>query len=212
MNPSHPGSGAGHPGSIDGALTSCWLCQRAVSARALFCHACGAIQPPRPLDPFARLGLERRFDIDPAVLERQYRGFSRALDPQRFASRGVGENHNARAQAEAFAKAYEELKDPVARARCLLLQSGVAEVALAALAPADCGFAEPDPAADTATLDGFAVQVSQDIAAAIHQLSAAFRADDLAQAGQLVLRLECLTRLAEQTRARRAVSRPLSDD
>jgi len=33
----------------------CWLCQKPVSARALFCHHCGTIQQVRNLDHFARV-------------------------------------------------------------------------------------------------------------------------------------------------------------
>ena len=56
-------------------MVSCWLCSQPVSQRALFCHHCGTVQPPRVLDPFTRLGLPVRFDVDSAVLERQFTGF-----------------------------------------------------------------------------------------------------------------------------------------
>src|SRR5215467_1679812 len=85
----------------------CWLCQKAVSARALFCHHCGTIQPVRAIDHFARLGVERRIDIDVEQLDHQYAALSRTLDPQRFMIRGIGERGHASKQLDALNEAYE---------------------------------------------------------------------------------------------------------
>ncbi|HAX91890.1 MAG TPA: hypothetical protein DCY07_06765, partial [Rhodospirillaceae bacterium] len=60
----------------------CWLCQKGTSLRALFCQHCGTIQPVRALDHFARLGLERRIDVDSELLERQYASYKRTLAPE----------------------------------------------------------------------------------------------------------------------------------
>ena len=95
----------------------CWLCQRGTSLRALFCQHCSSIQPVRPLDHFARLGLERRIDIDSDLLERQYTGLKKALDPARFAIRGLGERGHAAKQLEALEKAYHTLREPLRRGR-----------------------------------------------------------------------------------------------
>lgn len=95
----------------------CWLCQKAVSLRALFCHHCGTIQPLRDIDHFARLGLERRIDIDMDLLEHQYAALSRTLDPQRFMIRGIGERGHAQKQLEALTEAYETLREPLRRGR-----------------------------------------------------------------------------------------------
>jgi molecular chaperone HscB len=95
----------------------CWLCQKPVSTRALFCHHCGTIQPVRDIDHFARLGLERRIDIDMELMEHQYAAFSRTLDPQRFMIRGMGERSHAAKQLEALNEAYEVLREPLRRGR-----------------------------------------------------------------------------------------------
>ena len=95
----------------------CWLCQRGTSLRALFCQHCGSIQPVRPLDHFARLGLERRIDIDSELLERQYNGLKKALDPARFAIRGLGERGHAAKQYQALEEAYHTLREPLRRGR-----------------------------------------------------------------------------------------------
>lgn len=103
-------------GLANGTL-HCWLCQKSVSSRALFCHHCGTIQPVRDIDHFARLGLERRVDIDMDLLEHQYAALSRTLDPQRFIIRGMGERGHAAKQLESLSEAYEVLREPLRRGR-----------------------------------------------------------------------------------------------
>jgi molecular chaperone HscB len=95
----------------------CWLCQKPVSLRALFCHHCGTVQPVRDIDHFARLGLERRIDTDLDHLESQFAALSRTLDPQRFIIRGLGERGHAAKQLEALNDAYDTLRDPLLRGR-----------------------------------------------------------------------------------------------
>jgi molecular chaperone HscB len=95
----------------------CWLCQRGMSERALFCHHCGTIQQVRDIDHFTRLGVDKRIDLASETLERQYATLKRALDPERFAIRGIGERGHAAKQLEALVEAYETLRDPVRRGR-----------------------------------------------------------------------------------------------
>ena len=105
------------PSSCQHGETCCWLCQKGTSLRALFCQHCGTIQPVRPLDHFARLGLERRIDVDSELLERQYQGLKKALAPERFAIRGMGERGHASHQLEAIEDAYTTLREPLRRGR-----------------------------------------------------------------------------------------------
>lgn len=206
MSVSESGGGPRIAGTIDGDLQPCWLCARSVSARALFCHACGAIQPPRPLDAFTRLGLERRFDIDLDQLSRQHAGLGRALEPERFASRGARQQTLARQQAEALTAAFETLRDPLRRARYLLDLAGTpadppdaAEdddtAALAAALEAATGAAEIDRAGAEAVAR---------VASGIKELAAAFRAGDSALAALLLARVEALEALAARARVLRA--------
>lgn len=104
-------------GSLAHGELFCWLCQKGVSSRALFCHHCGTIQPVRDIDHFARLGLDRRVDIDTEHLDRQFEALRRTLEPSRFMIRGMGERGHAAKQLESLIEAYETLRDPLRRGR-----------------------------------------------------------------------------------------------
>ncbi|MGF7175464.1 molecular chaperone DnaJ [Azospirillum doebereinerae] len=215
-----PGPRAGgSPGSIAGDLEPCWSCGAPVAQRALFCHACGAIQPPRALDPFARLGMERRFDLDPAQLARQHAGFGRALDPQRFAAKGLREQANAKAQADALHEAFETLRDPVRRAHALLALLGGASSASGEADPDDDVATLTDAlsaaAADGTALDRLGLDIAGRIESCIKYLGPAF-AKALADpekpapaktgaAARILARLEGLEALAAEAAARRAI-------
>ncbi|KAA0680993.1 molecular chaperone DnaJ [Roseomonas genomospecies 6] len=202
----------GIAGAIDGDLEPCWLCGRSVAARAMFCHSCGAVQAPRPLDHFTRLGLERRFDIEPEALARQHAGFSRAMDPERFAARGARQQANARAQADALTEAYETLRDPVRRARYLLelLNAPAASMSadedeeVAALAQ------RLDAAPDVAAVDRLAHDLGQRVESCIKYLAIAFRNGQTDNAARILARLERLEALAAESRTRRAGLAPKS--
>lgn len=212
---SNPG---GISGSIAGDLEPCWQCGRSVAPRALFCHACGAVLPPRPLDPFARLGVERRFDLDLDLLARQHAGFSRAFDPQRFASRGPRQQANAKAQSDALSDAFATLRDPIRRAHALLALLDT---------PASPDDAPPDDEVaalttllaatmgDVAALDRIGLDIARRIETCIKYLAPAFRkaqADPskAEAAARILSRLEGLEALAAETSARRAGLTPHS--
>lgn len=212
--PPGPRQGGSSPGSVSGDLEPCWSCGGSVAPRALFCHACGAIQPPRALDPFARLGMERRFALDLDQLERQRAGFGRALDPARFAAKGLREQANAKAQTDALREAHETLRDPVRRAHALLALLG-------GTAPRpEAGAEDPDEdsagltaalsaAADGAALDRLGHDIARRIETCIARLGPAFAKAqaDPAQTGaaaRILARLEGLEALAAEAAARRA--------
>lgn len=208
---SHSNDGTGpHPsgiaGTIDGGLQPCWLCGQSVGPRALFCHGCGAVLPPRPLDHFARLGVEPRFDLDLTVLGRQLAGFTRALDPARFAARGARQQANARAQADALTQAYAVLHDPLQRAHYLLLRLGADSL------PPDPD-RDPDTAAltaalaratDAAAVDQVATDTTRLTEEGIRALASAFRRGMAGDAARLLARLEALEAIAAAARDRRA--------
>src|SRR5262247_1291884 len=106
-------------------LTSCWSCKGPVAGQALFCHTCGAIQPPGQVDRFRRLGVEPDFDLDLDAIEKRYLGFQRAIHPDRFATKPARERALAEQQAVALNEAYETLKDPLRRAAYLLSLKGI---------------------------------------------------------------------------------------
>jgi molecular chaperone HscB len=107
-----------------GPVSACWSCQGPVAARAIFCHACGSVQPPGDTDHFSRLGLPRSFDIDPDKLEKQYLGFQRVLHPDRFVAKPARQRMIAESQAVAMNEAFQTLQDPLRRAAYLLKLHG----------------------------------------------------------------------------------------
>ncbi len=91
----------------------------------LLCQACGAILPPRAMDPFAALAVERRYDLDLAVLEGRFRELSRRLHPDRFARAPARERMLSLQAATTLNDAYRVLQKPLARAEALLALDGV---------------------------------------------------------------------------------------
>ncbi len=193
-------------GAIAGDMQSCWLCAGSVSVRALFCHGCGAVLPPGALDHFARLNLERRFDIDLELLARQHTGLTRALDPERFAVRGAHQQAHARAQAEAMRTAYDVLRDPVRRASYLLEMLRIERVAASPADDPDAMDLRGDLAAaqDAAAVDRVALDVAQRIESGVRDLSIAFRTGLTGNAARVLARLEDLEAIAKAARERRA--------
>lgn len=209
-----PGSSpGGPPGAVD--LEPCAQCGNPVASRALFCHACGAIQPPRPLDPFARLGLERRFDLDLAQVQRQFAGFGRALAPERVAARGPREQANAKAQSHALADAHATLRDPIRRARALLDLLKPGPIAVAADPDDDTralavslALAIATSGDNEAAVGRIARDLDQRIEACLTYLTPAIRKaqEDASKADaalRMLARLERLTRMAAEAKARR---------
>ncbi|NUP07082.1 MAG: Fe-S protein assembly co-chaperone HscB [Polyangiaceae bacterium] len=77
------------------------------------------------MDPFATLGVEPRFDLDPAELERRHRELSRALHPDRHAAEPPAQRRLALSRAIEVNEAYRMLKDPIRRAERVLEARGV---------------------------------------------------------------------------------------
>ncbi|MCA9586565.1 MAG: Fe-S protein assembly co-chaperone HscB [Myxococcales bacterium] len=76
-------------------------------------------------DPFAQLGLERRFDLDLEVVERTHRELSRALHPDKFSGGTPAERRAAIERASAVNEAWRTVRDPVSRAEALFRLAGV---------------------------------------------------------------------------------------
>jgi molecular chaperone HscB len=73
---------------------------------------------------FELLGLPVAFAVDRARLERGYRDLQSRVHPDRFASRTEAERRAAMQWATRANEAYRTLRDPLARARYLLLLKG----------------------------------------------------------------------------------------
>lgn len=187
----------------------CWLCQKPVSTRALFCHHCGTIQPVRDIDYFARLGLERRIDINMEILERQYAALSRTLDPQRFLIRGIGERGHAAKQLEALVAAYETLREPLARGRYWLQMN---EKNFNAAVEANTLVIELrrelTDAAEPCQCDRVAHRAGQAMELGVMQLMQALRGEDWQQANQTLIELDGVETILNEVRGRRTELTP----
>ena len=189
----------------------CWLCQKGVSYRALFCHHCGSIQPVRELDHFARLGLERRIDIDIELLERQYEAMQRTLDPVRFAIRGIGERGHAAKQMESIVEAFETLRDPLRRGRYWLTLNQKEFEELKTANPLMVELRGLlDSAADTMQCDRIAQKAGQAMEDGILGLMQALRGQNWQEANAALVELAGLETLLNNVRERRAQLAPES--
>jgi molecular chaperone HscB len=192
-------------------LTSCWSCKGPVAAQALFCHTCGAIQPPGQIDRFRRLGIEPDFDLDLDVIEKRYLGFQRAIHPDRFATKPPKERALAEAQAVALNEAYETLKDPLRRAAYLLSLSGIAAAVSKDETVRDPELLMEAMEAREALMEATSIdkveklqaKAGADAIAILSDLSKAFASDDLKAANRLTTRLKYLRKYLEETRTRR---------
>jgi molecular chaperone HscB len=79
------------------------------------------------IDPFAKLGAPRRFDLDLAALEKTHRELSRALHPDKFAAgASATERRAALEKAAEVNEAWRVVRDPIKRAEALFALAGLA--------------------------------------------------------------------------------------
>jgi molecular chaperone HscB len=202
--------------ALDGTVTAstqgaCWSCGGPVDAASPFCTTCRAVQPPRALDHFTRLGLPVDFAVNAADLDRGYFALQRLLHPDRFATRTARERAISQSQAVALNEAYETLKDPLERATYLLKLKGID-------ANPDGCHTVKDPsllmeqmerrealvaASTAAAVDALAREAASHVAESEAAIAAAFAAGQLEKAGAETTRLKYLVRLVEEARARK---------
>lgn len=107
------------------ASANCWSCS-ATTAGALFCPACGKIQPvPRGADYFAFFGLPQKLTLDLEVLEQRFHSLSWKLHPDRFAQAPENEKQLSLDLTSQLNDAYRTLREPVARVEYLLSLYGM---------------------------------------------------------------------------------------
>jgi molecular chaperone HscB len=92
---------------------------------AHFCHACGKVQPPAPVDYFAFFGMPRKLNVDIPRLEREFYELSRRLHPDLNARADKREQEWSLEQSSLLNDAYRTLKDPIKRTQYLLGLEGV---------------------------------------------------------------------------------------
>ncbi len=189
---------------------ACWSCGAAVSADTPLCPACQIVQPPGQADHFARLGLERRYDLDAKEVEARYFALQRRLHPDRFATRPPRERTLSLAQATSLNAAYETLMDPLGRAVYLLRLSGIET--------GGDGRTMNDPAllmeamemrealaeaGSIQAVDAVVAHARAEAETCRADLSRAFAEPDLKAATRDTLRLTYLTKLIDEARSRR---------
>src|SRR5687767_5694344 len=77
------------------------------------------------MDPFALLGFDRaRFHIEEKALERAWLDRSRAVHPDRFATKGDAERREAAQKTVALNDAYRSIREPFDRATFLVKRAG----------------------------------------------------------------------------------------
>lgn len=207
---------AAHDGTVTGggaaAPAACWSCAGPVDAASPFCATCKAVQPPRPLDHFTRLGLPVEFAVNTAELDRRYFALQRQLHPDRFATRTARERAISQSQAVALNEAYEALKDPLERATYLLKIKGVD-------ANPDGCHTVKDPtllmeqmerrealmeASTPQAVEALAREAASHVSESEAAIAAAFAGGDLEGAGRETTRLKYLVKLVEEARTRKA--------
>jgi len=102
---------------------NCWSCGDMRAAH--FCHACGKVQPPLPVNYFSFFGLPRKLNLDMSRLERDFYELSRKLHPDLNARADKREQEWSLEQSSLLNDAYRTLKDPIKRTQYLLQLEGV---------------------------------------------------------------------------------------
>jgi len=103
----------------------CRSCSAATGG-ALFCPACGKIQPlPPGADYFAFFGLPRKLTLNSETLEQRFHSLSWKLHPDHFARASEEERQLSLDLSSQLNDAYRTLRDPVARVEYLLSLSAM---------------------------------------------------------------------------------------
>src|ERR1700731_3579101 len=101
----------------------CWSCGDMRASH--FCHACGKVQPPLPVNYFSFFGLSRKLNLDVVHLEQDFYELSRKLHPDLNARADKREQEWSLEQSSLLNDAYRTLKDPIKRTQYLLRLEGV---------------------------------------------------------------------------------------
>jgi molecular chaperone HscB len=105
------------------STASCWSCGDMRASH--FCHACGKVQPPLPVNYFSFFGLSRKLNLDVVHLEQDFYELSRKLHPDLNARADKREQEWSLEQSSLLNDAYRTLKDPIKRTQYLLRLEGV---------------------------------------------------------------------------------------
>jgi molecular chaperone HscB len=90
------------------------------------CASCGALgqQPADTFDCFELFGLDRNYEVDLEALHRKYLALSRVIHPDIAGGEASDQRKQALNLSAELNRAYETLRDPVARAAYMLTLAG----------------------------------------------------------------------------------------
>ncbi|SAM00118.1 hypothetical protein [Absidia glauca] len=113
----------------------CWKCDQVTSRAAVSCtnQDCGVIQPTVPNLNFYELlragtgenSSDPTFDVDAKTLKRHFLKLQQVAHPDSYSNASKREHKYAEIQSSLLNKAYQTLKDPLARAHYMLGQHGM---------------------------------------------------------------------------------------
>ena len=107
-------------------LQVCRTCGGGAPVDVHFCPSCTKILTlGRQGDYFSFLGLPRKLNLDPAVVEQQFRNLSRQFHPDYYYNAAPTERRASLERSSYLNDAYRTLKQPVTRAAYLLEVEGV---------------------------------------------------------------------------------------
>uniref|UniRef100_A0A0N5AD52 J domain-containing protein n=1 Tax=Syphacia muris TaxID=451379 RepID=A0A0N5AD52_9BILA len=107
-------------------LKDCWKCKKAMDClkQTYFCPTCSAIQPVEDKNFFECLGVGQSFNIDPAVLKRNFLQLQAKIHPDKFSKCSNEERHISELCSSHLNEAYKTIMEPLRRATYLLQLKG----------------------------------------------------------------------------------------
>lgn len=162
-------------------------------------------------DFFAALGLARTFQVDLTELEKRYFEAQRRFHPDRLVGKSPAERQHAISQSMLANEAYETLKEPLKRARHLLLLAGLVTDSVKPSQALLIEIMETREAladADSASRESLAQQNARAKEEVLTSLGHAFANSDSTQAAELTMRLSYLVKIEDEIRVKRI--KPLS--
>jgi len=105
--------------------TRCGECQQLMES-PIACASCGALGqlPADTFDCFELFGLDRSYEVDLEALHRKYLALSRVIHPDIASGEASDQRKQALNLSAELNRAYETLRDPVARAAYMLTLAG----------------------------------------------------------------------------------------
>lgn len=164
------------------------------------------VASPSSSEPFALLGVEPRFDLDKAALERAFFERSKALHPDRFANAPASERVVALARSRALNDAYQVLKRDASRAEYLLRREGLTigdneridPALVMALLEERETLAEARVANDRERIEALCASMRARKQSALAAVSAGFASGQLAEVKQQLILLRYVERYLEE--------------